>query len=553
MKTLFLLKISFIVALGVFLGACSDNESKTDNVQSYAVFFQEQLTIPASAGEVIVMMGWSCTSWEIVMDADIGMITKISQTQGGNSDDVSNQYAQITFQYNENSTSETRKQEIFLINKTTKERFKLVIEQESHYLSLPITLDANIKYQHVVGFGGMYNPKIWTPSNLITDTEITKMYSVDGLGYNILRLMVYPNESDWGADVRGAKLAQQYGAIIFASPWDCTDAFADEVVVNGSEHKHLKHEHYQDYANHLIKYINYMKDNGVNLYAISVQNEPDMDFTFWYPQEVVDFVKEYGDQIRTTGVKLMAPEACGMSPEYTDPILNDAAAFAQTDIVAGHLYQGFVKINESSYVKNRHDYICGLYNSRLASAGKTWWMTEHLFNDGEGESNPALWQFRDWSYNMENLAQEIHMSMEGYCSAYIYWYLKRFYGMIGDNDSRSPVALGDVAKNGYILSHYAQYASDMVRINVDTGDPEVEATAYVNHQETEITIVLLNMKNQGFNAQINYPSALNSVIAVETTEDKNMENIETHIADDKKSVTVFLSANGITSVRLTLE
>lgn len=38
------------------------------------------------------------------------------------------------------------------------------------------------------------------------------------------------------------------------------------------------------------------------------------------------------------------------------------------------------------------------------------------------------------------------MCMEGYCSAYVYWYLKRFYGMMGDNDERSPVREGEIAK-----------------------------------------------------------------------------------------------------------
>ena len=77
--------------------------------------------------------------------------------------------------------------------------------------------------------------------------------------------------------------------------------------MNGKEVKHLKKENYGAYADHLIRYINFMKQNGVDLYAISVQNEPDMDFTYWTPQEVVDFVKQYGAKIRETGVRLMSP------------------------------------------------------------------------------------------------------------------------------------------------------------------------------------------------------------------------------------------------------
>lgn len=40
------------------------------------------------------------------------------------------------------------------------------------------------------------------------------MYGEGGLGYSILRLMVYPNESDWNADVEVAKAAQANGAIV---------------------------------------------------------------------------------------------------------------------------------------------------------------------------------------------------------------------------------------------------------------------------------------------------------------------------------------------------
>ena len=30
---------------------------------------------------------------------------------------------------------------------------------------------------------------------------------------------------------------------------------------------------------------------------------------------------------------------------------------------------------------------------------------------------------------------------------------------MGDNDKRSPVGEGEIAKNGYIMAHYAQYAT----------------------------------------------------------------------------------------------
>lgn len=542
------LKISTFI-LSLLCWSCSDeNNPQTD--QSSAVFVQSTLNVSYAAGEVTALIEVEATPWKIVMDTNNGIITNISP---GSADSQSNtkEFVRVKLSYTQNETGDARSQELFLVNESTGERSKLTLTQATKYSSVSLTINKSVKYQPVVGFGGMYNPKIWLSNdNLITDSEITKMYAPDQLGYNILRLMVYPNEADWAADVQGAKLAQQHGAIIFASPWDCTDALSDKVTVNGKEMKHLKHENYQAYANHLVKYINYMQDNGVNLYAMSVQNEPDMEFTYWYPDEVVDFVKRYGDQIRETGVKLMTPEACGTQPEYTDPILNDAVAFGKTDIIAGHLYQGFIKTEESSYVKNRHDYICGLYDKKLATAGKTWWMTEHLFNDGEKESNPSLWKFQQWSYNMETLAQEIHMCMEGYCSAYVYWYLKRFYGMMGDNDNRSLVALGEISKNGYILSHYAKYASDMTRVKITTSNTSVKATAYINSDESEVTIVLLNMRNEDFN--VSFPVAATNISGVVTTEEKNMVALTTHAGGDGKNTSVIIPANCIMSLRMKL-
>ena len=82
--------------------------------------------------------------------------------------------------------------------------------------------------------------------------------------------------------------------------------------------------------------------------------------------------------------------------------------------------------------------------------------------------------------------------MEGYCSAYVYWYLKRFYGLMGDNDKRSPVGEGEIAKNGYIMAHYAQYATGTTRIKAVTNNTGICATAYINETGNEVTVVLLN-------------------------------------------------------------
>ncbi len=537
----------------LILAGCGKDDKEPP---TYARFPVEESAVSATATDVSLRLNWSRTTWELSTTSG-GFITGFEPESGGDKARA-NTYSSIRVDLQPNTTTAERRQDVTVTNRTTGETGRITIVQAAGEAPEPdptnrtsVSLDPGTSYQHVVGFGGMYNPKIWLGDNLISSDELTRMYSPNGLGYNILRLMVYPNKADWAADVAGARLAQQYGAIIFACPWDCTDALADRVTLNGEEVKHLKPENYRAYADHLIEYINYMKTNGIDLYAISVQNEPDMEFTYWRPAEVATFVKSYGDLIRATGVKLMSPEACGMSYEYTNPILSDAAAFANTDIVAGHLYQGFID-HSTSYVRNRHDYIVGLYDSHLKPAGKTWWMTEHLFNDGQYETDPNLWQFRKWSYELEHLGKEIHMSMEGYCSAYVYWYLKRFYGMVADNDQRSQATPGAVLGNGYILSHYAKYASGRTRIaaRVESGSP-VSVTAY--RGEGELTLVLINFETSATRLTIASPQAVVGATAAETSANKKMAAVTTALAEDGQSVSLNVGAQSIVSVKLQLQ
>lgn len=533
--------------MSILFSACSGGEDEIstdkDGKGAYALFLKKTIAVSAGENQTDIVVESAKTSWEISIEQG-GIVKSVTPMSGGSSESEK-QYTKIQVSCNANTTLKPRTQTIHITDKTNKQTTDLVIEQAPAFNTVALNVDPTIKYQPVVGFGGMYNPKIWCGGYLISDQQLSKMYGNGGLGYSILRLMVYPKESDWSADVEAAKAAQANGAIVFACPWDCTDALSEKTMINGKEVKHLKVENYEAYANHLIRYINFMKQNGVNLYAISVQNEPDMDFTYWTPQEVVNFVKLYGAKIRETGVKLMSPEACGMQPEYTDPIINNAEAFAQTDIVAGHLYQGFIDLS-SGYVKNRHDYICGIY-SRIQ--GKTWWMTEHLFNDGESSEDSSKWEFQKWQYCLNHLGKEIHMSMEGYCSAYIYWYLKRFYGLMGDNDKRSPVGEGEITKNGYIMAHYAQYATGTTRIKAVTDNAGICATAYVNKANDEMTVVLLNLTGTTQGVEIPLPG-VKSAKAVETNENKNMESINVAFLELGKSASFVLSGYSIISVRL---
>ena len=100
------------------------------------------------------------------------------------------------------------------------------------------------------------------------------------------------------------------------------------------------------------------------------------------------------------------------------------------------------------------------------------------------------------------------------------------------------------------MAHYAQYSTETTRIKVVTNNEEVCATAYLDEKTGEVTIVLLNLN--GASQWLEIPLAgIKKASAVETNETKNMEVIDTGLMESAEGITVLLSANSITSVRLT--
>lgn len=542
----------YAIVLGLLLlYSCSETNNGTSIVEedAYTKFTKTEISVSSKGGQSSVSLVWENAEWEIETTEEESFISNISPLSGG--EIGKSGYSTISFTLSENNSTAERSQEIFFVNKETGEQETVVITQGT----LPLTeVYPSIKYQKVVGFGGMYNPAVWiSTEDRIDSEELATMYDPNGkLQYSVLRLMIYPDKSKWAGDVEGALQAQSYGAVIFACPWDCTDELAEYIDKDGDggSDKHLPAENYEAYADHLIDYVDYMKSKGVNIYAISVQNEPDMDFTYWTPEEVATFTADYGAKIRETGVKLMSPEACGFSPEYTNAVLNLSEAFSNTDIVAGHTYQGFTDLT-SDYVKNRHDYICSLYTNYLAAAGKSWWMTEKLF--GSSVDDLVNGDYKKWSYSLDKLGLELHMCMEGYCSAYVYWYLKRFYGMIGDNNTEyGYIAEGQVMKNGYIMGHYSSYATGMIRIDIEVPDEDVLATAYVNETGDVITVVALNMSENTYETLLEMPDEVSSHSAIETTADYDMQDVETSLSDDLKHLKLKISPRSIYSLRIEL-
>ena len=335
-----------------------------------------------------------------------------------------------------------------------------------------VRFDAQTKHQRITGFGGFVCSPQFGYGHM-SEAEIKKVWGkTSTVGCNIMRLYLPIGEGAWGQSLQTAKWAKNLGLIVFASPWgqpkewktnNSIDAKNDQGVVGS-----LKRENWKDYAAYLEKYVQYLRKNGVELDAISIQNEPDWYPTYagcsWSTSEMAEFVKTYG---KTISCKVITPESIGCSDNYVND-LNKADVLDAFDIYGGHQYGGV-----GSAYKN------------LAKKGKEIWMTEYLINWNETENNTRNF---DFTKDFFNFFRAINTCMLGDFNAWIHYAAKRYYGMLGDGQRGT--TNGTVTKRGYIMAHFAKFVTGMTRIDANFGG--MEGSAYLAQSGDTIVAVMAN-------------------------------------------------------------
>jgi O-glycosyl hydrolase len=326
-------------------------------------------------------------------------------------------------------------------------------------LAQTVSVNPGTTYQLIRGFGGHNGPG-WIAD--LTPAQVDTAFGTGPgqVGLTIMRMRIDASSSAWPAQLPTAKLAKAKGVTLFASPWSPPPGMkTSNNIVHGS----LIPAFYPDYANHLLSFASYMKTNGAELYALSLQNEPDWDPTYegctWTGQQFVDFLSSQGARLAAS-VKVMAPESLQFKKSLSDPILNSPTAEPPVSIVNGHLYG----ITPADYPLAR-------------AKGKEIWMTEH-YTDSTSDAN-------DWTKAMP-VAVELHQSMVANYSAYVWWYIRRGYGLITED--------GKTSKRGYIMSQYAKYVRPgYYRIGA-TEKPysDVLVTAYKDGEGKTVVVAVNN-------------------------------------------------------------
>jgi glucuronoarabinoxylan endo-1,4-beta-xylanase len=320
-------------------------------------------------------------------------------------------------------------------------------------------------HQSIDGFGAS---SAWNSS--LTQAQMNMFYSTNtGIGLSLLRSRIAPG----GGTVEGAamQMAQSNGARVWSTPWSPAANFKNNnSTTNGGFVGTTSN--YQAYASQLASYVvNMKKTYGINLYAVSVQNEPDANVTNyescnWSAQQIHDFVPYLYNALAASNVsstKIILPE----SQNWLD--YSNLAATAMSDstsndvsIIADHNYDGN---GPASLIKN--------------SYGKTLWETEvGTYDTFDGSINNGIY----WG-------ERIYLFMtQAQVNAWHFWWLIP-YGT--DNEGLTDQS-GNPAKRMYVLGNYSRFVRPgFVRIGVSNNAPTF-VSAYKDPNTGKFAIVAVN-------------------------------------------------------------
>ncbi|MEV4328618.1 cellulose binding domain-containing protein [Microbispora rosea] len=380
------------------------------------------------------------------------------------------------------------------------------------------TINPSAQRQTIRGFGGMAHAA-WIGDLTAAQRETAFGTGEGRLGFSILRIPVGESQADFGRDLATAKRAAELGVTVFASPWNPPASMIETFNRNGQTNaKRLRYDQYAAYAQHLNSFSTYMRNNGVNLYAISVQNEPDYahDWTWWTSTEMVKFLRENAGSINT---RVIAPESFQYVKSMSDPILNDSTALANVDIIGAHLYG-------TSY----SNFPYPLFKQK--GAGKDLWMTEVYYPNSTDSADT-------WPQALD-VGEHMHRAMvEAEFQAYVWWYIRRSYGPMRED--------GQLSKRGAIMAQFARFVRPgYVRIDA-TANPasNVYVSAYRNGDT--VVIVAINKGTSGVSQQFTVANAGSASVSSWLTDGSRNVAPQAATTMSNGSLTVTLPARSMTT------
>jgi len=280
-----------------------------------------------------------------------------------------------------------------------------------------------------------------------------------------------------------------HGGKVIASPWTPPPAHKTNGLPTCTNNAGLIPADYGPYATWLANFVQSLQTQyGVTLYAISVQNEPDIcgnyDTAYWTAADIDNFVKNnLGPTFASNALStlIFVPETAG----YYAISLGSACGADPTC----NQYVGGI---------NWHDYDASFSGTNTVAAdpypsgwpaGKKYWETEASCGPGFGPNfcqrgfNTNMTDALDWAAVIDQ-----RIAVDG-ANAWLYWWLIDLYG--ATDDEGLIAGNGTIAKRAYVMGQYSKFVRPgYSRIDATPHLPEtqVSVSAYQNLPNTLVII-----------------------------------------------------------------
>lgn len=437
-----------------------------------------------------------------------------------------------------------------------------------------ITIDPAKEHQTIQGFGAFGGIKAyWETPPFYTDPFID--YFIDDLGATIVRTNIFwdlepvnDNGSSNNLDLSkfnykaGSNLARQlpyYRALkeaglkkLIATSWTPPDWMklhddpdripaqcynCNNCPVGDDRRKvcggRLDPNYYAEYAEYLLAYVKILKqETGIDLYAISIQNEPffanPFESNVVKPDEYGTLLNVVGRKFRQEGLSTkifgaehMAEWSWGVQQNYVSNIFKNGGNNPYLDIYAVHGYVDGVAPDYGSA-----EGWTALKTNISQKHSKPLWMTE---TSGYAQTPEGAMK----------LAKSMYLALRfGDISSWVYW------SVSGEPGSEfSIMANGEPTILYYVSKQFFKYIRpNAVRIDAASDDPEILTLAFKNASEGSMSLVVINASETQKDVTLDIPAGPGEFTAYRTSATEN--SVEAGTITN----TVSLPAQSITSL-----
>jgi glucosylceramidase len=419
--------------------------------------------------------------------------------------------------------------------KETKHTFTTKSNQDH----IVLTLDKSKKFQKIFGIGAAFTDaatiNIGSLPKDMTERLVKDYFSPSGIEFSMARIPIagcdfstrtytYDDvkddfelkqfnltKEDFDYKIPQIKLAikvAQHGLKLYGSPWVTPSWLNDKAKLKTEGDKH-----YQTWANYFVKFLDAYKQHGIELWGLTMQNEP-MSFSsmnFLNASVERDFVKKHlGPALAKAGygkdkLNLMVyDDGSDKNPmvEYVDTCLNDPDAAKYINGIAYHCY--LAKNGEAvDAVHKKHP------NPFIL-------MTECCQNFRKNTDPFTPSTLGDWDH-ARDYASNVMNTLYHWVSGWVEWNLALDTFGHPNRDLKmadAPLLIDAKAKeyyknpNFYVLGHYSKFITpDSVRVEVNASKTQGDFN-YIAFErpDNSVVVIVYNLSNTPIDFVITDPA-----------------------------------------------